>query len=162
MPRAEMNPKDLAAKTRVPMHLLPSAGAVHGAMACRDGAVVKGYGPYNWRDKPISLMEYIGAMERHIAWLKAGSWYNVDAPMVTHLGSINATSSIILDAHECGTLIDDRPKVEGHTNDTLIAYAASMKQEAVRKRVRKKARRSYRSTTVIGPDGDKTGAVSHV
>ena len=129
MPRAEMNPKDLAAKTRVPMHLLPSAGAVHGAMACRDGAVVKEYGPYNWRDKPISLMEYIGAMERHLIQLKAGGWYNADAPLVTHLGSINATTAIILDAHECNTLIDDRPKVHGKTNETLIAFAASMKEE---------------------------------
>lgn len=129
MRRAEMNPKDLAAKMRVPLHLLPSAGAVHGAMACRDGAVVKGYGPYNWRDKPISLMEYIGAMERHLVQLKAGGWYNVDAPLVTHLGSINATTAIILDAHECDMLIDDRPRVVGHTNETLIALAASMKEE---------------------------------
>lgn len=120
-PRRPVNPKDIAAQTRVPMHLLPAIGAVHGAQACGDGAIVKGYGPYNWREKPISLMEYIGAIERHIACLKDGANIAGDSK-VTHLGHINATTAILLDAEQCGTLIDDRPAVPGHASATLDHY----------------------------------------
>jgi hypothetical protein len=101
-----MNPKDQAALGRVPLHLLPSVGAMHGAMACRDGAIK--YGPYNWRDKPISLMGYIGAMKRHLALLEAGQDFATDNG-VHHLGAVNATTAILLDARAAGTLIDDRP-----------------------------------------------------
>ncbi len=104
-----MNPKDRAALNRVPLHLLPHVGRVHGAMACRDGAIK--YGPYNWREKPISLMGYLGAMERHIAAIAGGEWCSTDTdPPVPHLGHIVATASILLDAHEAGTLMDDRPE----------------------------------------------------
>ena len=112
----KLNPKDAAAQTRAPMHLLPAAGAIHGCMACRDGAAK--YGPYNWRERPISLMEYIGAMERHIARLKDGEWTDAKSG-VSHLGHINATSSILLDAHECGTMIDDRPGLPGQASALL-------------------------------------------
>ena len=102
-----MNPKDLVALTKVPMWSLPGVGALHGAMATADG--IDKYGAYNWREKPIKLMEYIGAMERHIIALKDGEDFNIDNPNVTHLGSIIAGASIILDAAQSGTLIDDRP-----------------------------------------------------
>lgn len=106
--KVSINPKDMAALGRVPLHLIPSAGALHGAMACRDGALK--YGPFNWRAKPITMMGYIGAMERHIALLKAGQDHTTDSAIpVHHLGAINATTAILLDAMECGTLIDDRP-----------------------------------------------------
>ena len=59
-----MNPKDRAALGRVPLELLPAAGRIYGALACRDGAAK--YGAYNWREKAISLMGYTGAMERHL------------------------------------------------------------------------------------------------
>jgi len=104
-----MNPKDKIALTKVPMWSLPAIGAVHGAMATADG--IGKYGPYNWREKPIKLMEYIGAMERHIACLKDGEDFTSDNPdnPVSHLGCIIADASIILDAAQSGTLIDDRP-----------------------------------------------------
>ncbi len=106
----DVNPKDLAAKTRVPLHLLPAAGRIHGAAACADGA--KKYGPYNWRDKPISLMEYTAAMERHLLALRDGEDCAKDSGL-HHLAHIVATASIVLDAMGCDTLIDDRPTVAG-------------------------------------------------
>lgn len=111
------NPKDLLAKGRVPMWALPSIGAIHGAMAINDG-LKKGYGPYNWRDKPIEMVEYIGALERHIACIKDGEDIAIDS-LVSHLGHIIATATIILDAEQCGTLIDNRPKISGHAAETL-------------------------------------------
>ena len=121
------NPKDAAAATRAPLHLLPSAGAIAGAMACRDGA--KKYGPYNWRDKPISLMEYIGAMERHIARMKDGENFD-DKSGVSHLGHIIATASILVDAAAVDTLIDDRPEVQGCATDMLNGIEETLKKMA--------------------------------
>ena len=106
MTTKSQNPKDIAAQDRVPLELLPSTGRIYGALGCRDG-VIK-YGPYNWREKPISLMGYTGAMERHILALRDGEDLATDS-MCEHLGHLIATASIILDARECGTLIDDRP-----------------------------------------------------
>jgi hypothetical protein len=101
-----LNPKDKAAVGRVPLHLLPAAGRIYGALACKDGAAK--YGPYNWRDKPISLMGYTGAIERHLLAVRDGEDVALDS-FCEHLGHIIATASILLDARECGALIDDRP-----------------------------------------------------
>lgn len=114
-----LNPKDERALKRVPLWSLPPIGAIHGAQACGFG--VQEYGAYNWREKPIKLMEYLGALERHIACLKDGQW-RADDSKVTHLGHMNATTAIILDAEQCGTLIDDRPKRPGRAHEELRAY----------------------------------------
>lgn len=122
MKKTTRNPKDQAALDRVPMWALPAIGAVHGAMACGDG--VDKYGAYNWREEPILLMEYIGAIERHIAALKDGEWLTRDGGdlHITHLGCINANTAIILDAKQCGTLIDDRPTTPGQVGDIIEEY----------------------------------------
>ena len=119
-----MNPKDIAAQTRAPLHLLPAIGIVQGAMACRQGAIE--YGPFNWRENPIELMSYLGAMGRHIARLQDGEW--VDAKSgVPHLGHIIATASILLDANGCGTLISNVPRLGGHTTAMLDVIEANLK-----------------------------------
>ncbi|HNQ98366.1 MAG TPA: DUF5664 domain-containing protein [Trueperaceae bacterium] len=125
------NPKDIAALDRVPMHLLPAAGAIYGAMACGDGA--EKYGPYNWRDKPISLMSYLGAIERHIACIKDGEDAATDS-LIDHLGHINATTAILLDARQVGTLIDDRPRVRGRASALLEGYRDRRRAARERKR----------------------------
>lgn len=123
----QTNPKDLAAETRVPLQLLPALTSIHGAMACRDGAIK--YGPYNWREKPITMMHYLGALERHIARLKDG--HDVDEKSgVTHLGHIIATCGILLDAHSLGMLIDDRPG-RGMAADQLISIEDHLLAQAI-------------------------------
>ena len=102
----ELNPKDLVALTKVPLHLLPPIGAILGALACLDGA--KKYGPYNWRKTPISLMSYLGTLERHIKKIIDGEDIDSDSGW-PHEAHIIATATIIADARECGMLIDDRP-----------------------------------------------------
>lgn len=114
-----MNPKDLAALGRAPLHLIPDAGRIHGSLACLDGAYVKGYGPYNWREIPIKYMPYLAAIERHVVCLKAGEDYARDS-YVHHLGHINATSAILLDAELHGTLIDDRMANTFHPTAQLL------------------------------------------
>jgi hypothetical protein len=100
-----MNPKDRAALNRVPMHLLPKTGMVEAAMACRLGAMK--YGPMNWREKPISLTGYIGAIYRHLIALENGQDHDVESGL-SHFAHIIATASIILDAQLHDMLIDDR------------------------------------------------------
>lgn len=121
------NPKDEAALKKVPLWTLPAIGAVHGAQATADG-VRKGYGPFNWRETPISLREHLAAIERHVACLKDGEWHVQDSEIpITHLGCINAGTCIILDAHQCKTLLMDLPSVPGHVGDEFERYKRSMK-----------------------------------
>ncbi len=104
-----INPKDAAAADRVPFHIYPPAGHILGTMACLDGAVK--YGPYNWRERDISLTSYVGAIIRHCHKILGGEDEDPESTYkLHHLAHINATSAILLDAKEAGALIDDRPK----------------------------------------------------
>ena len=100
------NPKNIAASNRIKISYLPAAGVIHGAHAAMDGA--RKYGPYNWREKKIALMEYASAIERHIKDWVDGQEIAPDSGC-HHLGHIIATAAIMLDAIEIGAVIDDRP-----------------------------------------------------
>lgn len=100
------NPKNLAARSRVKAAYLPAAGVIHGANAAMDGA--RKYGPFNWRKDKIALMEYASAMQRHIMDWVDGEDCASDSGC-HHLGHVIATAAIMLDAIECGHVIDDRP-----------------------------------------------------
>lgn len=102
------NPKDILARDeqRVLLHLLPSPGLIHTALAMMDGA--RKYGPYNWRDEGVGAGTYVSAAMRHLRdWLDGEE----DAPDsgVHHLGHAAACVLILLDAQAVGNLVDDRP-----------------------------------------------------
>lgn len=101
------NPKELIGASKVPLGLLPSAAKIYGALAMRDGAVK--YGPFNWRDTKVQMMTYLDAIERHLLAVRDGEDTASDSG-IDHLGHIIAGCAIILDARECGQLIDNRPK----------------------------------------------------
>lgn len=122
-----INPKDAAALTRVPMHLLPAVGSIYGAMACKDGA--DKYGPYNWRERAISLTQYIGAMDRHLKALLDGEDCASDSGL-PHLAHVIATAAILLDAREAGALLDDRPKRSGNAAGLILKLNAELKAKA--------------------------------
>lgn len=122
-----INPKDAAALKRVPMHLLPQVGVVYGAMACRDGAIK--YGPYNWRERSISLVQYVGAMQRHLSSLLDGE-DNASDSELPHLAHVIATAAILLDAKQAGALIDDRPKRSGNTAALIASLNAGLAAKA--------------------------------
>lgn len=100
------NPKDRIGVTKPPIHLVPATGLIHEAMAFRDGA--EKYGPYNWRDAKVSASIYVAALMRHVM-----AWYNGEEDAqdsgVHHLAHAKACLGILLDAQECGALVDDRP-----------------------------------------------------
>jgi hypothetical protein len=125
-----VNPKDAAALTRVPMHLLPAVGTIYGAMACKDGA--DKYGPYNWRERAISLTQYIGAMDRHLKALLDGEDCASDSKL-PHLAHVIATAAILLDAKEAGALLDDRPKRSGNAAGLIERLNADLKAKAAAK-----------------------------
>jgi hypothetical protein len=99
------NPKDLAARKKVPLWLVPPALAIGAAEGLADGA--KKYGPYNYRDIPVQYSVYIEAIERHIAALKDGEDLAQDS-QIHHVKHIAAGCAIILDCLGLGNLIDDR------------------------------------------------------
>lgn len=112
------NPKDLIGIKKVQMNLLPLAGRIYGALAMTNGA--EKYGPYNWRDKKVKLTVYLDAIERHLAALYDGQDDAEDSGL-PHLAHILANAALLIDAKECGCLIDDRP-LPGPAADLLRKY----------------------------------------
>lgn len=106
-----VNPKDRIGSTKVDLTLIPGTSQVYEALALMDGATK--YGPYNWRKEPIQLRTYIGAAMRHLQDFLDGEEVAPDSG-VKHLGHVKACCSIMMDAMEVGTYIDDRP-IEGCT-----------------------------------------------
>ncbi len=105
-PKDDSNPKDLIGIKKPPIDLVPPTGIIHEAMAFGNGAAK--YGPYNYRDKKVQAMIYVGACMRHIySWLD-GEEIAEDSG-VHHLGHARACLNILLDAQENGFLIDNRP-----------------------------------------------------
>ncbi len=112
------NPKEILGKTKPMLGLNPRVALVwmakafefgaHGLNALGEKVRPQGYGEYNWRNTEIRTMVYVHAMERHIADFVDGEDV-ADDSKVKHLGHIMACAAILLDAEECGTLIDDRP-----------------------------------------------------
>jgi hypothetical protein len=117
------NPKDIAAKKRVRLDLLPGPAMVAMAQALQNG-VDKGYGAFNWRTQPVQASNYLAAAERHIKAWQDGEEFAPDSK-VHHLGHAAASLAILMDALACETLIDDRPPA-GPTA-RLLTEAAALK-----------------------------------
>ena len=100
------NPKTRLGALKVPLHLVPPSASHYLALALADGA--KKYGPYNWRGEPISVSTYYGAMKRHVDAFWDGQDEASDSN-VHHLAHAMACCALMLDAMECGKLVDDRP-----------------------------------------------------
>lgn len=114
------NPKDQIGKTKPPLALLPSGGVVHTALAMGNGA--RKYGPFNWRDAPVEVLEYLNAAHRHLLAFMDGEDVAADSG-VHHLGHACAGLMILLDAIECGTAIDNRP-APGKAAELIEQYTA--------------------------------------
>ncbi len=67
------------------------------------------YGPFNWRDDPVSISTYYEAAKRHMELFKSGQEVASDTG-IHHLAHAMTCLSIIIDAQHHRTLIDDRFK----------------------------------------------------
>lgn len=100
------NPKTGHGLKKPAFGLIPSTALVHLAVVMQLGA--KKYGPYNWRDKKVSVSVYIDAMERHIRSFLDGESTDPESG-ASHLAHAMACCAIILDAMACENINDDRP-----------------------------------------------------
>lgn len=100
------NPKDRLATTRLDLTLFPDTAIAYGALGMTEGDLK--YGGYNYRVKGASVSVYIAALGRHAAKYYGGEWCDKKTG-VPHLASMQACTAIIIDAHEKGVLVDDRP-----------------------------------------------------
>lgn len=100
------NPKDRAATARLDLSLFPMTALAYGALGMTEGDCK--YGGYNYRVGGVLCSVYIAACGRHLAKYYNGEWADKKTG-VPHLASALACVAIIIDAHECGALRDDRP-----------------------------------------------------
>lgn len=118
------NPKTLAGSKKPDLSVVPPVSLLHLATAMMNGA--EKYGPFNWREQPISYRPYLAAAMRHLASCLDGEDFSADTVEaglpVHHLGHVMACCAIVLDAIHCGTLNDNRPSVFGATGEAIEHY----------------------------------------
>lgn len=128
------NPKDIIGSTKAAMCYLSAVARAHAVNAMMDGAGK--YGPYNWRAKRITAMNYVHAAVRHLdLWVEGEE--RADDSGAHHLGHAIASLSILLDAQAHGCLIDDRPT--GSPKILKEVHDIVRKDEAMRKAQRASA-----------------------
>lgn len=115
------NPKTAMGAKKPDISVIPPAGILHLATAMMNGA--DKYGPFNWRDHPISARPYMAAATRHLFAYLDGEDFSQDTvekgQPVHHLAHVMACCAILLDATELGTLNDNRPEVKGPSGDMI-------------------------------------------
>lgn len=109
------NPKELQGRKKCPMQLLPPEFLRQTANALGHGA--DRYGAWNWRDQPIKLSTYLGAMMRHLVAIADGE--DIDESGFPHAAHVAASCAILLDAGKHGTLADDRPRAPEMKEDMM-------------------------------------------
>ena len=102
------NPKQAYGDKKVPLQNIPPTALVYLGMALKEGA--RKYGAYNWREKDVELMTYVGAAMRHIAAFIDGQDEDPDSGN-PHLAHALASLAILVDAIESDCGIDNRPKM---------------------------------------------------
>lgn len=100
-----MNPKDSVGAKKAPTRFVPQALVLEAAAVMATGAVK--YGPFNWREQPVSAVTYAEAIQRHLsAWVEGQD--TAEDSGLNHIAHIAASCGILLDAAANGTLLDDR------------------------------------------------------
>jgi len=118
------NPKTAAGSKKPDLTVVPPSSLLHLATAMMNGA--EKYGPFNWRDMPISVRPYVSAAFRHLSAFLDGEDYSADTVEagrpVHHLAHVMACCAIVLDAFEVGAITDNRPNVKGRAGEMIELY----------------------------------------
>lgn len=102
----ESNPKEAFGSTRLPMHMVPDTLGIYAAMAFAEGD--SKYIAYNFRIAGVRVTTYVAALRRHLMRYFNGEWADKKT-RVPHLASVAACTSILIDGHVSGNIVDDRP-----------------------------------------------------
>jgi len=102
----DTNPKDAAASSRVPMHLVPDSLMLFAAMGFAEGD--SKYIGYNFRVAGVRASVYVSALRRHLMRYFNGEWADKKTG-VPHLASVASCVAILIDGHVVGNIVDDRP-----------------------------------------------------
>ena len=124
-PYPDGNPKTAQGAKKPDLSVVPASAWLHLATAMMNGSVK--YGPYNYRDQPVSARTYIAAAMRHLLAYLDGEDFSADTVEaglpVHHLAHVMACCAILLDTTECQTLLDNRPTVKGRAGPMVEEYA---------------------------------------
>ena len=101
----DVNPKELAARSKPPLDLLEYAAQVEIAYAMQDGATK--YGVANYHTIPIHVRTYVAAAQRHLGQFMDGEDRAQDSGQL-HLAHAGACIQILLGLWGKDNLIDDR------------------------------------------------------
>ena len=114
------DPKGDAGLLKPQLQTIPPVLGTETAKALSLGAGK--YGPWNWRSTKVEVMTYLGAMQRHIAAVIEGEDIDPESG-AHHLGHVAAGCAIVLDARQCGTLVDNRPPQATQTEGAGAAFS---------------------------------------
>lgn len=121
------NPKTAIGVTKPSLSKVPASAVLYTALAFMDGA--RKYGPFNWRTKKVTASIYIDAAKRHLdAWFDGEEF--ADDSGLPHFSHALACIAILVDAKECGVLVDDRPP-PGATARLLREWTAFLKKRSI-------------------------------
>lgn len=102
----EVKPKDLSFGIKEPLSLVPPILIRKVSRCMEEGSQRRSV--YNWRHEPVSAMQLIDKMMRHILDCLDGKDLTDDTKL-SNLGAAAADIAVFLDAQEYGSLVDDRP-----------------------------------------------------
>lgn len=100
------NPKDMLGVKKVPISYVPPSSIIYEGLAFAEGGFK--YDPFNWRANKVIGSIYTAATFRHMLKYIDGEYCDQKTG-VPHLGNAKACIGVLIDGHETGNLVDDRP-----------------------------------------------------
>lgn len=101
------NPKTAFGSLKTPtLSVVPASALLQMGEVMRLGR--DKYGPFNWRDAPVSYSTYVDAAMRHLMQFWDGETVDPESGQ-SHLAHVAAGLSVLMDAIATGNAHDDRP-----------------------------------------------------
>lgn len=117
------NPKTVFGAKKPGTAAIPPVAIIELGRAMHFGAVIKGYGRFNWRDKSVTTSVYTDAIDRHMLAFRDGEDIASDSA-VHHLAHVMACCAIVIDAIHTGKINDDR-RQDGVAAIAIDTYSGS-------------------------------------
>lgn len=117
------NPKTAFGAKKPGTAAIPPVAIIELGRAMHFGAVIKGYGRFNWRDKSVTTSVYTDAIDRHMLAFRDGEDIASDSA-VHHLAHVMACCAIVIDAIHTGKINDDR-RQDGVAAIAIDTYSGS-------------------------------------